>query len=153
MRRLILLLLAASLCIPVLAQAGPGKGKKRSVEEFYREASGTIATVEFIQEFLANGQKQQTRGYTDGVVITKEGLVLISGRVRFPQRGGSGRISRGSRPELSGSELASLQSGLGFQMMAKAMVRTSQVLPLGPGIQEESIWELHQVHTLSMSRF
>jgi len=104
-RRLILLLIAASLCLPVLAQAGPGKGKKRSVEEFYREASDTIATVEFIQEFLANGQKQQTRGYTDGVVINEEGLVLISGRVRFPQRGGSGRISRGSRPELSGFRL------------------------------------------------
>jgi len=92
------------LFLPTSASAGP-PGPKRSVAKFYDQASATIATVEFVQEFLAGGQKQQTRGFTDGVIISADGLVLISGRVRFPQRGSSGRISGGSRPELSGLRL------------------------------------------------
>ena len=92
------------LLLPTSASAGP-LGPKRPVAKFYDQASATIATVEFVQEFLASGQKQQTRGFTDGVVISSDGLVLISGRVRFPQRGSSGRISGGNRPELSGLRL------------------------------------------------
>ena len=103
-RSLATLLLALVTLSPGLAEAG-GKGTKRSVERFYEEAAGTIATVEFVQQFVAGGVKQQTRGYTDGFVISSDGLVLISGRVRFPQRGGSGRISGGSRPELSSFRL------------------------------------------------
>ncbi|MEE2828057.1 MAG: PDZ domain-containing protein [Myxococcota bacterium] len=98
--RVVPALLLAILVLPAPAEAGP-PGKKRSVAAFYAQESQTIATVEFVQEFVAGGQKQQTRGYTDGVVISADGLVLISGRVRFPQRGSSGRISGGSRPELS----------------------------------------------------
>ena len=104
MKTLALLGLAVALLVPIAADAGP-RGPKRSVEVFYDEASATVATVEFIQEFLASGQKHQTRGYTDGVVISEDGLVLISGKVRFPQRSGSNRISSGSRPELSGFRL------------------------------------------------
>ncbi len=101
---LVTLAALALLSLPVSASAGP-RGPKRSVAKFYDQASASIATVEFVQEFLASGQKQQTRGFTDGVVISSDGLVLISGRVRFPQRGSSGRISGGSRPELSGLRL------------------------------------------------
>jgi S1-C subfamily serine protease len=60
--------------------------------------------VEFVQEYLAGGARQQTRAYTDGVVISADGLVLVSGKVRFPQRG-SGRLSGGSRPDLSNFRL------------------------------------------------
>lgn len=94
----------ALLLLPVSAAAGP-RSPKRPVTKFYDQASASIATVEFVQEFLASGQKQQTRGFTDGVVVSSDGLVLISGRVRFPQRGSNGRISSGSRPELSGLRL------------------------------------------------
>jgi S1-C subfamily serine protease len=100
--------LAAFLCgslimllLPSTAEASP----KRSTPKFYEQAGERIATVEFVQEFLASGQKQKTRGFTDGVVISADGLVLISGKVRFPQRGGNGRISSGSRPELTSFRL------------------------------------------------
>ncbi len=82
--------------------AGPARGAQRALQSFYDSASPTLATVEFSQEFVAGGQRQQTRAYTDGVVISEDGMVLISGRVRFPQRGSSGRLSGGSLPELSG---------------------------------------------------
>jgi len=55
--------------------------------------------VEFVQEFVSGGQRQQTRSWVDGFVISKDGLVLISGRVRFPQRS-KGRLAGGSLPEL-----------------------------------------------------
>lgn len=93
------ILLLVALLLPAAADARP---KPQPVPKFYAEASQTLATVEFLQEFVAGGQRQQTRGFTDGAVISADGLVLISGRVRFPQRGGSGRISGGSLPELSG---------------------------------------------------
>ncbi len=99
MRRATVLLLVA-LMLPGAAQAR--RNKAQPVPKFYAEASQTLATVEFVQEFVAGGQRQQTRGFTDGAVISDDGLVLISGRVRFPQRGSSGRISGGSLPELSG---------------------------------------------------
>ncbi len=95
--RYLLPLLALSLVLPGTAQAR--KKKPLPVPVFYETASRNIATVEFVQEYLAGGQRQQTRGYTDGVVISEDGLVLISGRVRFPQRSGS-RLTGGSLPEL-----------------------------------------------------
>jgi len=73
-------------------------GGKLSTERFYATASAKVATLEFTQEFVAAGQRQQTRSFTDAVVISEDGLVLISGKVRFPQRGH--RISGGSLPEL-----------------------------------------------------
>jgi len=87
------LLLAASLLCPQGATAG-----KLSAESFYAQSAPTIATLEFVQEFVAGGQRQQTRSFSDAVVISADGLVLISGRVRFPQRGS--RLSGGSLPEL-----------------------------------------------------
>ena len=94
-------LLIVALLLPASAQAAKKKKKKPlPVPAFYEAASPMIATVEFVQEYLAGGQRQQTRGYTDGVVLTADGLVLISGRVRFPQRSGS-RLTGGSLPELS----------------------------------------------------
>ena len=90
-------LLAGVLLLPGVAQA---KKKPLPIPVFYETASRSIATIEFVQEYIAGGQRQQTRGYTDGVVITTDGLVLISGRVRFPQRSGS-RLTGGSLPELS----------------------------------------------------
>lgn len=89
----------------LLAHGTSSAAPKRSVAKFYAQAQSTIATVEYVQEYLAGGQKQQTRAYTDGVVISEDGLVLISGKVRFPQRGASGRLSSGSRPEISGFRL------------------------------------------------
>ena len=101
MRRSTLLVsaLAASLWI---SSAGPAwsAGATGSAAAFYKAASPTLATVEFVQEFMASGQRQQTRSWTDGVVVSADGFVLISGRVRFPQRGSSGRLSGGSLPEL-----------------------------------------------------
>ncbi len=102
MKRTLLLIAALSLLLPATASA---KRKRLSVPDFYALAEPTIATVEFSQEFVAGGQRQQTRGFTDGFVVSEDGLVLISGRVRFPQRGGSGRISGGSLPELGGFHL------------------------------------------------
>jgi serine protease Do len=87
------LLLAASLLCPQAATAG-----RLSAESFYAQSAPTIATLEFVQEFVASGQRQQTRSFSDAVVISADGLVLISGRVRFPQRGS--RLSGGSLPEL-----------------------------------------------------
>jgi len=87
------LAVAASLYWPSGAEAG-----RVSAEKFYAQAAPKIATLEFVQEFVAGGQRQQTRSYTDAVVISEDGLVLISGRVRFPQRGH--RLSGGSLPEL-----------------------------------------------------
>ncbi|GEM_PF-1511120 len=102
---LLCVLLATLLMLPV-ADAKPRK-KKRSrpgraidVPTFYERESKTIATIEFVQEYSAGGSRRQTRGYTDGVVISEDGLVLISGRVRFPQAG-SGRLSGGTLPDLS----------------------------------------------------
>ncbi len=73
-------------------------GRKLSTERFYAEAAAKVATLEFTQEFVAAGQRQQTRSFTDAVVISEDGLVLVSGKVRFPQRGH--RISGGSLPRL-----------------------------------------------------
>ena len=101
MKRLLLLALTLTLLAPASALAG----RRQSVSTFHAEGSATIATVEFTLEFVAGGQRQQTRALTDGVVITGDGLVLISGRVRFPQRGSTGRLSGGSLPELGGFRL------------------------------------------------
>ena len=98
-------LLALLLALATLAPASALAGRRLSVSAFHQAASTTIATVEFTQEFVAGGQRQQTRALTDGVVISADGLVLISGRVRFPQRGSSGRLSGGSLPELGGFRL------------------------------------------------
>lgn len=91
-----------SIALPILAVAlslpAPALGAKLSTERFYREATTKVATLEFTQEFVSSGQPQQTRSFTDAVVISKDGLVLISGKVRFPQRGH--RLSGGSLPEL-----------------------------------------------------
>ena len=97
-----LLLLAALLLVPGVASAKKQKGQ--TIPQFYAAAAPTLATVEFNQEFVAGGQNQQTKSYTDGVVISADGLVLISGNVRFPQRG-PGRMASGSLPELTGFRL------------------------------------------------
>ena len=97
MRRL---LPAIALCLLLPGPAQAGKKKPLPIPIFYETASRSIATIEFVQEYLAGGQRQQMRGYTDGVVLSEDGLVLISGRVRFPQRSGS-RLTGGSLPELS----------------------------------------------------
>lgn len=47
-----------------------------------------IVTVEYVQSTTQAGQKQQNRGTTHGVVLTDDGLVLVSGKIRFPSRGG-----------------------------------------------------------------
>ena len=98
----LLLLLAFALLLPNPALAKKKKGQ--TVPQFYAAAAPTLATVEFNQEFVAGGQNQQTKSYTDGVVISADGLVLISGNVRFPQRG-PGRMASGSLPELTGFRL------------------------------------------------
>ncbi len=100
MNRLLLLLVSVGLLLPASALAK----KKQTVPQFYEMAAKTVATVEFNQEFVAGGQTQQTKSYTDGVVISEDGLVLISGNVRFPQRG-PGHMSSGSLPELTGFRL------------------------------------------------
>jgi S1-C subfamily serine protease len=97
--RRLLPLLVVALLAPSVGHAARKK-KPQPVPVFYETAGRTLATVEFVQEYLAGGQRQQTRGYTDGFVISADGLVLISGRVRFPQRSGS-RLTGGSLPELS----------------------------------------------------
>lgn len=102
MSRTLLLVLASALLLPGPALAR--KKKPQTVPQFYAMAAKTIATVEFNQEFVAGGQNQQTKSTTDGVVISEDGLVLISGNVRFPQRG-PGRMSSGSLPELTGFRL------------------------------------------------
>ncbi len=94
-----------ALAVVLAAPAHARKPKKQSVPEFYAAAAEVIATIQFTQEFVAGGARQQTRGVTDGFVISSDGLVLVPGRVRFPQRGASGRLSGGSLPELSGFEL------------------------------------------------
>lgn len=94
-----LLLLTAVLAAPAF-----GKPKPLTPAAFYDRESPKIATVEFVQEFLSGGQRTQTRGTTDGVVISPDGLVLISGNVRFPQSRG-GQFAGGSRPELRGFTL------------------------------------------------
>ncbi len=92
---------AVILCaLSTSAIPSPTSAGSLSVPKFYDQASPTIATVEFVQEFVAGGQQQQTRGYTDGVVVSADGYVLVSGRIRFPQRGRSGALSRGSLPRL-----------------------------------------------------
>ncbi len=73
------------------------KARPIDVPTFYDRESNNIATVEFVQEYSAAGSRRQVRGFTDGAVISKDGLVLISGRVRFPQQG-SGRLSGGTLP-------------------------------------------------------
>lgn len=101
-------LVRAAALLAILATLAPASalaGRRQSISDFHAAASATVATVEFTQEFVAGGQRQQTRSLTDGVVITADGLVLISGRVRFPQRGSSGRLSGGSLPELGGFRL------------------------------------------------
>lgn len=96
-------LIAFALLVAPPAQAKKKK-KPLPVPVFYEVASRSIATIEFTQEYLAGGQRQQSRVYTDGVVISDDGLVLISGRVRFPQRSGA-RLTGGSLPELSNFRL------------------------------------------------
>jgi len=86
------------VCVAPPANAGP-PGRRLSAPAFYDQAAPTIATVEFVQEFVSGGQRQQTRSWVDGVVISDDGLVLISGRVRFPQRS-KGRLAGGSLPQL-----------------------------------------------------
>jgi S1-C subfamily serine protease len=105
---LLCVLLGSLLLLPT-ADARPGKkrmkrGKAIDVPTFYERESKTIATIEFSQEYSAGGSKRQTKGYTDGVVISPDGLVLISGRVRFPQAG-SGRLSGGTLPDVSDFQL------------------------------------------------
>ncbi len=87
-------LLVIGLTLPTTALGG-----KLSTERFYTQTAAKIATLEFTQEFVAGGQPQQTRSFTDAVVISEDGLVLVSGKVRFPQRGH--RLSGGSLPELA----------------------------------------------------
>jgi S1-C subfamily serine protease len=99
------LLVGLTLVLAAPSASARPRTKKLSVPEFYELAQPTIATVEFSQEFVAGGQRQQTQGLTDGFVVSPDGLVLVSGRVRFPQRGSSGRISGGSLPQLSGFRL------------------------------------------------
>lgn len=101
MNRALLITLALLLVLPGSALA---KKKKGSAQDFYDTNSPTLATVEFSQEFVAGGQPQRTTSSTDGVVISADGLVLISGIVRFPQRG-PGRLSSGSLPELTNIRL------------------------------------------------
>ena len=105
MKRLLILALAAFL-LPPVADAKPRKkrGKSQTPTQFYEMAGPTLATVVFSQEFVAGGSPQQTTSATDGVVISPDGLVLISGTVRFPQSG-PGRLRAGSLPELSGFRL------------------------------------------------
>jgi len=91
----------ALLFVAPPASARP-RGKVLSVPQFYELARPLVATIEFSQEFVAGGQRQRTRGMTDGFVVSPDGLVLISGRVRFPQRGGGGALSGGSLPDLGG---------------------------------------------------
>jgi S1-C subfamily serine protease len=93
-----LLSIALSILGVVLSFPAPALGAKISTERFYRQTTAKVATLEFTQEFVAGGQPQQTRSFTDAVVISKEGLVLVSGKIRFPQRGH--RLSGGSLPEL-----------------------------------------------------
>lgn len=93
-----LLSIALPLLGVVLALPAPAFGAKISTERFYQQATAKIATLEFTQEFVSRGQPQQTRSFTDAVVISKDGLVLVSGKIRFPQRGH--RLSGGSLPEL-----------------------------------------------------
>jgi S1-C subfamily serine protease len=98
--------LAAVLLAVALSPGSAAAARKSAVERFYAEAARAVATVEYTQEYLAGGQRQQARAHTDGVVVSPEGLVLVSGIVRFPQRsGGGGRIASGSLPELSAFRL------------------------------------------------
>lgn len=96
---------AAASLLSVLASPSVGAAGSQQIPAFYEKAAPAIATVEFTQDFVAGGQPQQTRGLTDGVVISGDGLVLISGRVRFPQRGSSGEFSGGSLPDLGSFKL------------------------------------------------
>ncbi len=104
LQTLLVAIAATLLLVPGPAEA-KRKPKSQPIPEFVAEGVQVIATVEFTQEFVAGGQRQQTRAFTDGFVISSDGLVLISGRVRFPQRGGSGRLSGGSLPKLGGFRL------------------------------------------------
>ena len=101
------ILLAGLLLLPT-ADAKPKFKNKRvkaiDVPTFYEREGKTIATVEFVQQYSAGGSRRQVRGFTDGVVISEDGLILISGRVRFPQQG-SGRLSGGTLPDLSSFRL------------------------------------------------
>ena len=100
-------LLASALLIPTAGakpKAHAKRGRPLDVPTFYDREGKTIATVEFVQEYSAGGSRRQVRAFTDGVVISADGLVLISGRVRFPQQD-SGRLSGGTLPELSGFRL------------------------------------------------
>ena len=93
-----LLSIALSILGVAVSLPAPVLGANISTERFYREATAKVATLEFTQEFVSGGQPQQTRSFTDAVVISKDGLVLVSGKIRFPQRGH--RLSGGSLPEL-----------------------------------------------------
>jgi S1-C subfamily serine protease len=98
-------LLTALLILPAQAKPRVAKrGRPIDIPTFYEREGRAIATVEFVQEYSARGSRRQVRGFTDGAVISADGLVLISGRVRFPQQG-SGRLSGGTLPELSGFRL------------------------------------------------
>jgi len=96
-----LLLLPLLVACPAHAKK---RGKTQTTPDFYAAASPTIATVTFSQEFVAGGSTQQTTSFTDGVVISPDGLVLIPGTVRFPQSG-PGRLQSGTLPELTSFRL------------------------------------------------
>lgn len=98
------LLVGTSLVAPSASAKPRKKGKTQSATAFYEAVRPTLATVSFSQEFVAGGSPQQTTSSTDGVVISPDGLVLISGTVRFPQSG-PGRLRGGSLPELSSFRL------------------------------------------------
>ena len=97
-----LLILTLLLALPAAAEA---RGRAQPAHVLYEQNAGSIATVEYVQEFVAGGQKHQQRAFTDGVVVSDDGLVLISGRVRFPQRAGGAPMGGGSRPTVSGFKL------------------------------------------------
>lgn len=46
-----------------------------------------LTLVEYVHRTTAGGQSAQSRGFTDGVVISADGLVLVSGKIRFPTAG------------------------------------------------------------------
>ncbi len=81
-----ILALLAPLILGSARAAGPSPAQVLS------RIGPALATVEYVQSSVVGGQKQQSRGTTDGIVLSDDGLVLVSGKLRFPVRGGASSL-------------------------------------------------------------